>query len=175
MSETPQAPRAKTNWLVLGSVMLNVLLVGIIVGRYVSPAAKPPQNERVERRERSDRSPDEALTRSMLEVLPDEESRALRKELRAAWMETRDERRDARQARAELGKLILTEPFDRAALEAELVRLRGAEDVVREVIQRRVLDRLEQMSLEERRALVERLSRPQRFRERRDRDRERRE
>lgn len=168
----PPKPRRWLRWLLIASLALNFLLIGVLAGGAVrmwravaadGPAAELallwralPERERDALRERAGdwadhRDEDRAGDR-------DEDRREDRAALRARW----------RAELAELRALLVTEPFDRAALEARLAQARDRHTDRADRALARMLDRIEALPASERARMAERLER--RWERRFDRD-----
>lgn len=123
------------------SLALNVLLIGAIVGwrleRLSAREAEPP-----------------ARGAFMASLTPQERAE-LRRTLRAAFFETREERHAARRERAALMELATAETYDAAAVREALRRTRAAEMTLLSRIDDAVVAALAELPPEQRRAAVE--------------------
>lgn len=154
----PSAPRRAPRWMkivLVVSVALNLLIAAMVVGAVFARD-----------RDGFDHS-DRAMMRDLgrtpfVSALDFSDRRALGRSLRDG---PRPDRADlAARFEAVLGALR-RDPFDRAALEAELATARTAASARQARIEAVLLDRLEGMSASERRAYADRLDRSLRRRD----------
>lgn len=153
----PAEPAARSSgriWrgVLIASLALNLMFVGLLAGGAFRVWNAPRHGAGMPRSEMS----------MLWRALPEDDRRAARDETpREPRPESHEDWR-ARQAAqvAELRALLLTEPFDRAALEARLTaaHARGAERGVEALA--RMLDRIAAMPQAERAGMAERLDRP---------------
>ena len=137
----------RARWLIISSLVLNVLLVGIIIGHTV---------KRMEFRERR-------MERiAVQENVPEAIRKQFHEVMRSVHKENRDLHREAHEARVKALDILVAEPFDEAAYQAQtetLHRLRG------EMMQR-MADATKTLALslppKERSALAEMLKHPPR-------------
>ncbi|MDJ1007924.1 MAG: periplasmic heavy metal sensor [Paracoccaceae bacterium] len=155
MAETPPslppaAARRSPLWmrlLLLGSLGLNLLVAGMIGGALLSGAG--PGAAR-------DAARDIGVT-PFVRALPSEDRRALLRELFRERDGLRDRRRDMRESFAQLLAALRAEELDRAALERIVADQRAAGEARQRLGERLVLDRIEEMTVTERRAYADRL------------------
>lgn len=127
------------------SLALNVLLIGAIVGwRLESMSAREPEPP--------------ARGAFMASLSPDERAE-LRRMLRAAFFQTRNERIAARRERAAVMDLATAETYDAAAVREALRRMRAADAVLLARVDDAVVAALADLPPEQRRAAVEALAR----------------
>lgn len=150
----PEKPRipARFRWLLIGSLTLNLLVVGAVAGmalRFAGGDRMPPPTER------------SLGFGPWSGGLEREDMRALRKgfdasgtDLRAAW---REERAD----RAALFAVLRAEPFDPAELDAVAARMQARTLERLDLGQKLIRDHIVAMSPEARRAFADRLERHQ--------------
>lgn len=123
--------------LLAASLALNMLFLGLMGGRMLSG----------EMREGRDDPPG-----AFLASLPEERAA----EVRAYFKEMREQRRAARKERrgqwAKVREAVTADPFDRAALEAAVEEIADSRDATRRARYARMVDFIESMSLEERKA-----------------------
>lgn len=144
--------------LLWGSVCLNLLLIGLFVGWFLSGQAsghKPggggegpkPQGEL-------------DLSRSFLATLPMQERREARRELIATWRGLEMERRALHEARKAVGAALAAEPFDTQGLATALDAYRDADRALRRAVEAPLIARLGALSVQERERLARALTRP---------------
>ena len=139
-------------WLIL-SIVLNALLIGLIIGgglgnRKAGPP--PPQGG------------EQVLMRGIDRAVPDEQRREVRRVFRQAFAETRPERIASRAARRELATALQAETYDEAAVKAALTKMRTADEAMRTRMQEVLAEQLGRLSVEQRRTLIEQMSRRER-------------
>ncbi len=89
-------------WLIVGSLLLNLLLAGALLGHWLYPRHAPPK-------------PNAAM-----QALPEVQRESLEKRLRTLRMGFESEREQMRMARERSLALLAAEPFDAAAYRAQL-------------------------------------------------------
>ena len=140
-----------SKWLMIGSLILNIFLIGSIAGGAYTlfsngtPAANGPLAERG--------------LRFAADNLAPERKQAFRKALRETRKEARPLVAAARNARAEVRALVAAPVFDREAVKAALDRTREADIALRMHIERGLIDFTETLSPEERVKLAQGMAR----------------
>lgn len=155
------APRPRRRWLLFLSLALNLFLLGVVVtGTLINW-----QNRALGIGGGNPFSP-----RAIAEAVPEPERDKAREIAEARRSEQREALREVRRARMAVYRL-LDEPFDRATMEAALVRMREADARLALSGQETVLDMLEALSPEARAAVGAHIRDKgrERFRERRGR------
>lgn len=139
------------------SLALNLLVAGLFVGRVVSGD------------KRSFRAPPELVAGSgpLMGALPPEARRVIIDDLRGRIDDQRQGRESRRAALDRLVALIVAEPLDRAAIEAEFAGHRARTLQIAGLGEAALLDWLEAQDAETRAAFAERIT--ERLRERRER------
>ncbi|MDZ4778135.1 MAG: periplasmic heavy metal sensor [Alphaproteobacteria bacterium] len=132
------------------SIAANILLVGVIGGAAISNA----RHERVATQNAVARAPN---VRAVLEAVPQERRAEIRGKVIAAWREGRPARLEARRARAEVYEIANAETYDAAAVKAAFARVRAADAKVAEQLQGTIADAMTGLTVEERRAALQRL------------------
>ena len=132
-------------WLLVGSLMANALLVGLLIGGGLARQHQGPGPEP---------RGEMAMARSIDRVVPDAQRAAVRGALRRAFSETRAERRDLRLARDELARQLANDTYDRDAVVAAFARMRAAEDQSKAALHEALASQLQALSPEQRRALL---------------------
>lgn len=144
------------------SLCVNAMLIGgVAAGLYSLKADKA-----YERREHHDKGHhdkggpgggpfEERLARSAFDTLSWQEKRAFREGLAREWRTTKSDRETVDKARADLRQALSGEEIDRDAAAAAFLKIRGAETKMRERLQTRLLDLMEQLPAEKRQKLIE--------------------
>jgi uncharacterized membrane protein len=132
------------------SVAINLLLIGAAVGAYGAGV-------RVERA-----TPDAVVDRmpgprAFMAALPEATRHKVREDLAASWVQTRQLREAAVQARRDAFAAAAAEPYDAARVKAAFERMRAADQAVVGVFHNNVADAFGQMSPEERRTALDAL------------------
>lgn len=138
--------------LLFASVALNLLGVGAVAGALGAGV-------RVERQTPGavvDRMPG---PRAFLAALPAETRAKMREELADSWVESREARRAAVQARREAFAVAATEPYDAARVREAFARLRAADQAAIGVFHDNVAEAFGALSPEERREALQALRR----------------
>jgi uncharacterized membrane protein len=139
-------------WLVVGlttSVVVNLLLVGFLVGR-VSGMPHPS----------TFRANTQASIGWMMRHLPDERRDVLRPEARAHFGELRPALRKLRQAQRRLFEVLIAEELDQDALNGVIVEMREGIDTTLGHNLEFLAQLAGKLTVEERRMLAEGLRRP---------------
>jgi uncharacterized membrane protein len=140
-------------WITLFvSLALNLFLVGAIVGALVIGGRM--REVRAEMR----RGPGPGLW-SAAQGLSPESQRAYHVALRGRSRETGDALRQSREARRAAWARLKAEPFDAAAMQADLDRARALEGQARGGVERRIVEFAATLTPQERVALAEQLAR----------------
>jgi uncharacterized membrane protein len=136
--------------LLFASVAVNLLVIGGIAGALASGVRVQRQNP-------------EAIVarmpgpRAFMAALPAETRVKLRAELVASWVETRQARVEAREARRAAFAAAAEEPFDAARVKDAFARLRAADQAAIGVFHDNMIDAFAQLSPEERAAALDAL------------------
>ena len=150
MSETP---KRRLPVLLIGSVILNSLLFGLLIGGGLrAQGSTPPPPDRGER----------ALVRGLERSLPENERAAVRDAMREAYRATRGERRTLRQARRSLREALAADPYDKSSVEQAFQALRQAEAASTQGLHEELARQFERLSPEQRAALSRSMDRPPR-------------
>ena len=146
MSET-RSKRQIPLWLTL-SIMANLLLVGLVAGMLLrgQPAGPPPDGMRGQRP-------------PMFEGASPEDRVLVRRMMMEAFRSAETEVEKRRAARVALGEALQIEPYDREAVRRAFVGLRTSDEAVHSEIHETLVDRLDELGIEQRKALAEMLSR----------------
>lgn len=139
-------------WLVVGltaSVVINLLLVGFLVGR-ASGMPRPSTFQ----------ANTQASIGWMMRHLPDERRDVLRPEARAHFGELRPALRKLRQAQRRLFELLIAEELDQDALNSVIVEMREGIDTTLGHNLEFLAQLAGKLTVEERRMLAEGLRRP---------------
>ncbi|SMG56479.1 periplasmic heavy metal sensor [Paraburkholderia susongensis] len=126
----------------LGSVMLNVFLLGAIAGGAYQWFAAHGAGQPAVAQQRA--------LRFAAEPLPAERQQAFIEGLKNARREGRQYAREGREGRREVLRLLAAPQFDRAALDAALARTRAADSSLRALVEASVADFAATLSPEER-------------------------
>lgn len=133
------------------SIAANLLLAGVIGGAVISNA----RHERAAAMQAIARAPN---LRAVLEAAPPAQRQKIRAKVIATWREGRQARIAAREARAEVYRLASSDAYDPAAVKAAFVRVREADAKVAGQLQDAVADALVDLSVEERRAVLQEMA-----------------
>jgi uncharacterized membrane protein len=126
----------------LGSLVLNVFLLGAIAGGAYQWFAAHGANQPA--------AQDQRALRFAAEPLSAEQRRAFVDGLKNARREGRQYAREAREGRREVLRLLAAPQFDRAALDAALARTRAADSSLRATVEASVADFAATLTPEER-------------------------
>jgi uncharacterized membrane protein len=132
----------KLKWVILASIILNVLLVGILFGQLP---------HRFDREAYYQRVMDQAVKK-----LPQSEQAAFRRKMDQMRTEAEPIRNQIREARDETIRIVTTEPFDESAFDREVKRVNDLRVQMSGILKKAA----KQWPPEERRALGEALKRP---------------
>lgn len=103
---------SKLTLFLIGSLVLNAALLGIVAGRMLNPGVKEPSVQmQLERY-----GPTSDVVSAAWAQLPDEDRKVLRKELRERWIAMEGERKRLSEAGKVVFNSALQEPFDEAKL-----------------------------------------------------------
>jgi len=139
-------------WLVV-SLIANALLIGVLIGGGLGQRkAGPPAGGGIPGNE-------QALMRGIDRSLPDDQRRLVRRAFREAFAESRAERVAVREARQRLSRLLAAETYDAEAVRESFKRLREADTAMRARMQDVLAEQFGTLSLSQRRAIIEDLSR----------------
>jgi uncharacterized membrane protein len=132
--------------LVVGSVLLNVFLLGAIAGGawrwFAARGVLPPHAQ-------AQHAPHIALRFATDELSPERQQQFL-DALRSARRDGREHARDAREDRREVLDLLAAPQLDRAALDAALARTRAADVALRAQVESGIADYAATLTPEER-------------------------
>lgn len=137
----------------LVSAGLNLLLIGGAAGAYVSgvrlqrPEAPQATVERM------------PGPRAFIQALPEPTRTKVREDLASSWVESRQRREAAVQARRDAFAVMATEPYNAANVKAAFARLRQSDQDAIAVFHDNIADVLATLSPEERREAMEALRR----------------
>ena len=132
----------KSKWiaaLLITSVVLNLLLIGFIVGKRAMPEAGGDPTRHYPR---------------WVRTLPEPRREALRPLLRSHMQEIRPSLRELRSLHRNLRAAIVAEPFDAVALNNALTAMRGQNDKVQVVSHNSFVDFVATLTPEERKQLA---------------------
>lgn len=144
--------RTSRNWLLIGSLMANMLLVGLIAGSAISQrtgsSAAPP--ERVELR----------LARDVLQTASREDRRRIARLLVQALRENRQLVATRAEARRALAGALSASPYDEGAVRAAFAALNDADHALQAAIQDTLAGEMASLTQEQRALLANRLAEP---------------
>lgn len=147
-------------WALIGSVTLNLLVAGVIVGGFVAHDRHPPRPV-----------VGDVSLGAFTEALSPEDRDALRRAAQKRVGDFRDMRQAARTDMTALIAALQADPWNRAEVEQILARHKARTIERVDIGEALIFERLEEMTPEERRAFAERLLKgAQRFDKRLDRD-----
>lgn len=136
--------------LLFVSAAMNLLIIGGAVGAYgagVRVAREAPG-------EIVDRIPG---PRALMAALPQGTRAKMREELAASWVQSRQLREAAVQARRDSYAAMAAEPYDAARVKTAFARQRAADQAAVQLFQDNIADAFARLSPEERRAALEAL------------------
>ncbi|WP_340692186.1 periplasmic heavy metal sensor [Hyphomonas sp.] len=155
----PTPKRRIPFWLTL-SIMANLLLLGLVVGSVLrsphhrlGPDGMAPQRPPI------------------LGEASHGDRKVVRRIMMEAFQSADTEVAERRTARATLGEALQIDPYDPEAVRRAFAALRRSDEAVHSTIHESLVDRLGELSVEQRRALAEMLSREPGDEPRRRRDR----
>jgi uncharacterized membrane protein len=129
------------------SLAVNLLLVGLIIGAVAAGA-----------RLRRD-APGGAFSRAdfaqIMETLPEESRRVVRRAVVRGWFQSRDNRNEAGRLRREAFEIAAAEPYDAERVRAAFARMREADAATTGVYHDRIADALGELTPDQRRAALE--------------------
>lgn len=138
------------------SLAFNLLLVGLIIGAVAAGARL--------RRE----APGAAFARAdfaqVMEALPPDSRRVVRRAIVRGWLQSRDDRSEAGRLRREAFEIAATEPYDVERVRAAFARMREADAATTGVYHDRIAEALGELTPEHRRAALEAIGRAARAR-----------
>jgi len=146
-SRPPITPRNWPRWLLIGSLALNLLVVGLVVGVAMRGPAGPMRG---------------GLDLGMgpfARALDDDDRRAIRRDLLGSVGPQIPSRADRGRDRAALLAALAADPFDAQAVAAVLSRQAARNTLMADAARAALLTRLGQMPARDRRAFAERLVR----------------
>ncbi len=103
---------SKFTLVLIGSLALNAALVGIVMGRWLTPKA----GEQTVQMQLERYGPTSDVVNAAWEQLPEEDRGELRQQLRDTWVAMEDERRRLSESGKAVYQAALAEPFDEAKL-----------------------------------------------------------
>lgn len=137
----------RTRWLLFASLALNLLVLGMVIGWVASPDG--PRRE--------DRAARSVMGAPFVEALTRPERRELLRHMRRAGDRIEGNRAELRARFEALIAALSADDWDRSEVEALLDAQRGAALDRQRIGEELLLDRLDAMSVEERRAYAARL------------------
>ncbi len=146
-AKTPRRPRP---WLLIASLMVNLLVLGAAAGAILAPRHGGPWPHHGERKG--------PLTR-FVETLPPARSAELKSILGAEREALEQSRGAMREARRGAMEAATREPYDRAALDAALARFGAADANVRDGRAKKFAETISAMTPEERKRFLDWTSR----------------
>lgn len=157
MSDTTKSGRP---FLLIGSLILNGLLVGLLIGGGLRgqgniPAA-PDRGER-------------AMVRGLERSVDDSERAVVRDALRQAFRATRSERQTLSQARRALREAIVADPYDATSVERAFQAVREAEAASKQGLHGELARQFERLTPEQRETVLRSMERQPRRGQRGDR------
>jgi len=162
MSPPDAGQPGRSRWWLVASVLLNVLLVGVLIGAAINrhddgpaPGDGPPPIQRG-----GAFTADRELAEAIFAALTRDERRQARRELRRSWGNLRDRREAVSAARNRLRQALTAEPFDGEAVADAMDAMRREELAVRLEIEKRLLALLARLDPDARARLVERFDNP---------------
>lgn len=148
----------KTSVFLIASLCVNAALIGGVAAGLYTLKSKPPETSKKSfRHHKGPRPPDrfeEELARAVMDQLVSEDRSAFRAAMAKEWRATREARFEQRQLRNDLAELLKQTEFKRDEAEAIYEKLRDGETGMRQRMTTHILDILEKMDAEDRKALV---------------------
>lgn len=139
-------PRKRRNWLLVGfiaSLMLNMLLIGVMVGGKFRHWPGGWDGHR-------------GGPAAFMRGIPDERRKVLRETFDAGRKELRERREIVQRLRKDARETISKEPFDKAAAQAALAQVGAARSDLHARASERFIDFLSGLSADERRIFLSR-------------------
>ncbi|MEL6472867.1 MAG: periplasmic heavy metal sensor [Pseudomonadota bacterium] len=146
MSEPTQTSKMPL-WLI-GSVLINVLLVGLILGHLLAGGQKQMPSH-------AHAPPEARIAESIMRSTAPEDRRAARRAFGEVLRANRGVREERDAARRELAALIVAEPYDQAAVEAAFATFRGVDDDLRAAMHEALAAQLGALDAEQRKAIAD--------------------
>jgi uncharacterized membrane protein len=128
------------------SLAFNLLLVGLMVGALAAGARL--------RREAPGAAMSRAEFAQIVETLPAESRRVVRRAVVQGWFQSRDTRREAIRLRREAFDIASTEPYDVERVRAAFARMREADAATTSVYHERIAEALAALTPEQRRLVL---------------------
>lgn len=147
-------------WLIV-SLLANALLIGVVIGgglgnRKAGPTVAGPGGE-------------EMLMRGIDRAVPDAQRRDVRRAFRRAFIGSRQERIQVREARQRLATLLAAEDYEASEVQAAFEDLRAAEAAMKARLHNVLADQLGALTPEQRQAILSNMDRRDRRSRLRDR------
>lgn len=143
--------------LLIASLCVNAALIGAVGAGFYSLKQAIPHHDRHQDPRRSgpaDGPFEERLARSAFRSLDEDARREFRLSLAEAWRQSRGKRDEMSETYRVLIDLLSQDEIDRVAAEAAFVKIRESEVEMRARLHYRLLDMLERIPLEDRKALL---------------------
>lgn len=103
--------RSKISLVLIGSLVVNAVLLGIVGGRMFSPA---PQQEQSVQMQLERYGPTSDVVNAAWAQLPEADRAELRKQLRESWVAMTEDRKQLSEAGKRVYEAALEQPFDEA-------------------------------------------------------------
>jgi len=138
----------KMKVLTIGSLLLNVLLIGIIIG---------DMSQRLQREHLSGRH-----ARELSSKLPEDKAALFLETVEKVHLNNRDVHKQIRAARQRAMKILTSPKFDEAAYQVQVEKLHELRGLMRRRLANATIELARQFDQQERRALAQHLRRPPR-------------
>lgn len=165
MSEPRKKGLSALAMALIASLVVNALLVGLVIG---GSLGKHDERHRGHR----GGGDDFMIARELQSIVPESRNSEIRQAFREAFMQSRGQWREKREARRAMADAISAEPFEQAALDEAFARMRKADEALTRNFQETLVTQIADLSDAERAELAAWLEEVER--ERRERREERR-
>ncbi len=165
MSEPRKKGLSALAMALIASLVVNALLVGLVIG---GALGKPGERHRGHR----GGGDDFMIARGLQSIVPESRNGEIRQAFREAFVQSRGQWREKREARRAMMDAISREPFEPATLDAAFERMRAADTALTRNFQETLVTQISELSDTERAELADWLEAVER--ERRERREERR-
>ncbi len=137
-------------WLIV-SLLVNMLLAGLFVGHML--AGRPGQGDHPPRLNEGE------IARTIVRAAPDSERAEIRRAFRSTWAETRQLRKDRKEARRRVNEAMVAEDYNVEEMQSAFAAMRDADAALQSQIQTLLANRLGALEPEQRRVLAEAIQR----------------
>lgn len=136
------------------SLVLNVFLIGYLAGGYARPFHKPMTHERI-------------MLKELFKGIPAETREKLKPEIKQTKQQLKSNMRLIRESRQAIAGILETDPLDTLALKAEFKKIQDLSHENIAISQNSLYQAIQSLSVEERKALAQRMKQKDKWRNRR--------